>query len=159
MALCTVTVSTKIDFNIHRLLRAVANNTLLSKLSKTETADETEVMMTETEAQKIFALFPFLIDNANKLLEQCSIDFDFGKSKNKKQFTGSVESDMQQLRKLSYEALKYRYETVDEKILERLEKELRMIHEGNFASYFLINHDIVSFAQRKNFLHRSWQRC
>ena len=153
VALCTVTVSTKIDFNIHRLLRAVANNTLLSKLPETETADETEVMMTETEAQKIFALFPFLIDNANKLLAQCSIDFDFGKSKNKNEFTGSVESDMQLLRKLSYDALKYRYENVDEKILERLEKELRMIHEGNFASYFLINHDIVSFAQRKNFFY------
>ena len=153
VALFTVTVSTKIDFNIHRLLRAVANNTLLSKLSKTETADETEVMMTEADAQKIFARFPFLIDNANKLLEQCSIDFDFGKSKNKKQFTVSVESDMQQLRKLSYDALKYRYENVDGRILERLEKELCMIHEGNFASYFLINHDIVSFAQQKTFFY------
>ena len=153
VALCTVTVSTKIDFNIHRLLRAVANNTLLSKLSKTETADETEVMMTESEALKNFALLPFLIDNTNKLLAQCSIDFDFGISKNKKQFTGSVESDMQQLRKLSYDALKYRYETVDEKIIERLEKELRMIHEGSFASYFLINHDIVSFAQQKKFFY------
>ena len=153
VALFTVTVSTKIDFNIHRLLRAVANNTLLSKLSKTETADETEVMMTEADAQKIFALFPFLIDNANKLLEQCSIDFDFGKSKNKKYFTVSVESDMQQLRKFCYEALKYRYENVGGRILERLKKELCMIQEGNFASYFLINHDIVSFAQQKNFFY------
>ncbi len=153
VALCAVTFIDKDDFKIHQLLRTIANNTLWGKLPVTELAQPNEVMQSEHELRKIYNSFPFLVDNANALLEQCSIDFEFGKPKNKKHFSESVTADMQLLRKACMNRLKYRYENPNAEIMERLEKELRMIEEGNFASYFLINYDIISFARRNNFFY------
>jgi DNA polymerase-3 subunit alpha len=148
-----VTFRNKIDFNTHRLLRAVDKNTLLSKLNANEQAQPDEIMLTENEMENKFRDYPFLIPNAKKILEQCSIDFEFGKNKNKKYFTSSQKKDHHQLLSLCYEGLKYRYNDPDEKIIDRFEKEVDLITNLNFSSYFLINWDIVRYAQRKNYFY------
>ncbi|MFI5218607.1 MAG: DNA polymerase III subunit alpha [Bacteroidia bacterium] len=147
-----VTFRNKIDFNTHRLLRAIDKNTLLSKLDTREQAQPDEIMLTENELETRLSRHSFLIDNAKKILEQCSIDFEFGANKNKKYFTGSANGDREKLKSLCEEGLHYRYKDPDEK-QERIEKELRMIHEKKFASYFLINHEIVRYAKSQNFFY------
>ena len=47
----------------------------------------------------------------------------------------------------------YRYPEVNETILNRLEKELTLIKKMGFVSYFLINWNIVSHAQKKGFFY------
>src|SRR5439155_20473145 len=86
------------DHNAHRLLRCVANNTLLSKLPEHQQANRNEFMLTEADLQKRFENFPELFVNANKLLEQCSIQHELGVDKNKKHFYGSIDEDMKVLR-------------------------------------------------------------
>lgn len=152
--LAPVTFQNKIDFNTHRLLRAVDKNTILSKLSIEEQAQPDEMMMMEEELNSLFKEFPQLIYNTQKLLSECdTIDFDFGKNKNKKHFTGSAKKDYHRLLSLSYEGLNYRYQNPEENIIERFEKEIQMITELGFSSYFLINHDIVKYAQHKNYYY------
>jgi DNA polymerase-3 subunit alpha len=86
-------------------------------------------------------------------LEQCSIDFEFGTNKNKKSFTGSMKKDYHLLMSLCYDGLKYRYPNTDDTIIDRMEKEIKLISELNFSSYFLINYDIVRYAQHKNYFY------
>jgi len=57
-----VTIRNKKDFNAHRLLRAIDNNTLLSKLSKTEECSEHDKMYPEADLAEIFQLFPFMME-------------------------------------------------------------------------------------------------
>jgi DNA-directed DNA polymerase III PolC len=148
----SVTFRNKIDFNTHRLLRAIDKNTLLSKLSVTEQAQPDEITLTENDIENKFRDYPFLIPNAKKILEQCSIDFKFGTNKNKKYFTGSSEGDRIKLESLCKEGLHYRYKDGDKK-QQRVNKELNMIYEKDFASYFLINHEIIQFAKSKNYFY------
>ena len=54
---------------------------------------------------------------------------------------------------LCEENLPKRYPLPDGTVRARLEKELRIIRDMDFVSYFLINHDIVSYAKSKGFLH------
>jgi DNA polymerase III alpha subunit len=143
----------KTGFNTHRLLRAVDNNTLLSKLPLSEQTTPDEIMLAPLDLLTIYYDFPTIIYNTQKILEQCSIDFEFGTNKNKKSFTGSLKKDYHVLMSLCYEGLKYRYPNTDDAIIDRMEKEIKLISELNFSSYFLINHDIVRYAQHKNYFY------
>jgi DNA polymerase-3 subunit alpha len=144
--LAPVTFRNKIDFSTHRLLRAIDKNTLLSKLDEHEQAQPDEVVLTQNEMEIRLRDYSFLIQNTKNILEKCSIDFEFGQNKNKKHFTENEGDDRKKLELLCEEGLKYRYTNPDEK-RQRVEKELKMIYEKDFASYFLINHDIFQYAK------------
>lgn len=151
--LAPVTFRNKTDFNTHRLLRAINHNTLLSKLPLSEQALPGEIMNTREELHFIYRHHPLLIYNSCKLMDECSIHFEFGTPKNKKFFTGSAQRDRVMLDELCAEGLRYRYPGAGAEIMERLHKEISMIHQKEFASYFLINHDIIRYAQNKNFFY------
>jgi DNA polymerase-3 subunit alpha len=148
-----VTFRNKRDFNTHRLLRAIDLNTLLSKLPVAEQANPEEVMLDQYELIKIYGNYRTLIENTLRILENCSIDFEFGKNKNKKTFTGNQYEDALLLKRLCHDNLSYRYPSQNAEITERYEKEINMITEFGFASYFLINWDIVNFARHKGFYY------
>ena len=153
VVLSPVTFRNKKDFNAHRLLRAIAHNTLLSKLPVIEQAQPDEIMWPVDDLKKMYAEYPQLICNTEKILEECSVDFEFGTNKNKKHFTGNAKQDYHKLMGLCYEGLKYRYENPGDTIIERFEKEIKTINELGYASYFLINWDIVRYAQHKNYFY------
>jgi len=153
IAFPTVTFRNKKDFNAHRLLRAIGNNTLLSKLPLSEQGEEQSTLKTESELRSLYARFPELLSNADELLKNCSIHFDFGKSKNKKTFTGSAEEDFKALTRLCDQGVIYRYGTGNATIQARLEKELMLIKQMDFVSYFLINHDIVRYARKMGYFY------
>nr|WP_288934855.1 DNA polymerase III subunit alpha [uncultured Allomuricauda sp.] len=151
-----VTFRNKQDFNAHRLLRAIDNNVLLSKLPKEEEANEEEKMYPIQNLAAAFSEFPFILENTEKLLNKCSIHFDFSKDRkpqNLETYLGSVEEDEQLLEKLCAKGLPYRYEEVNDSIKSRLKKELELIKKMGFVSYFLINWDIVSEARRRDFFY------
>jgi DNA-directed DNA polymerase III PolC len=142
----------KRDYNTHRLLRAVANNTLLSKLPEHQQAHEEEYMVPENELGTYFAGYPELIANTRALIDQCAIVMEEGTDKNKKFFTDSREDDLQLLKDETWKGFEWRYgENGNDAIRERIEKELRIIREKNFTSYYLIAYDLISFAKRQGF--------
>ena len=151
-----VTVRNKKDFNAHRLLRAIDKNILLSKLSKTEECLETDIMYTLKDLKNYFKDFTNVIANTENLLNACTINFGFNKNRtnqNLEVYTNSFDEDCQVLKKLCAENLKKRYANPTEKVYNRLEKELKVIIDLKFVSFFLINYDIISFAKRNNFFH------
>lgn len=157
VALHQVTFANKIQFNTHRLLRAIDTNNLLSKLPITEQAKGNEMMLSRDELLNTYAAYPHIIQNTENILEQCTVQFDYGKLKNKnKQFyTDSTANDVALLRSECVKGLSYRYTDANEKNLahQRMEKELAVIEKMNFASYFLINWDIVNYARSKQYYH------
>ena len=147
-----VTFRHKNDFNTHRLLRAIDNNVLLSKLDKSEEGSEEEKMYSIENLAAAFAEYPFILENTDRLLKSCSIHFDFSKDRkpqNLQTYTGSKEEDEKMIDRLCQEGLSYRYPDGGEGITERLNKELGLIKGMGFVSYFLINWDIVTEARRQ----------
>jgi DNA-directed DNA polymerase III PolC len=141
----------KRDFNIHRLLRAIDLNTLLSKLPKEEEAADNEYMITEEELKKQFERYPKLIANTEELLALCSIECKPGVDKNKKLFTGSKADDMSFLRQETYKGYKKYYGDDPTIWEERIEKELAIIDKKEFTSYYLITYDLIRFAKQNGF--------
>ena len=139
------------DHNAHRLLRCMANNTLLSKLAEHQQASREEYMLAVPEFLKIYESCPELVDNANSLLERCSIRCEQNEDKNKKFFSGNKKDDSELLRKETIKGFSLRYGN-DKKIWEeRVEKELTIIENKNFTAYYLITYDLINHAKSKGF--------
>ncbi len=155
VVLQTVSFQNKKGFNTHRLLRAIDNNTLLSKLPKSEQGQETDTMLPYQELCGRYEEFPELIQNTTTVLERCHIDFDFSQTipNNQRSFTQSEASDYELLQQLTYEGIEYRYQNPDEIIYSRIEKELDIIKQKGFVSYFLINWKILEYARSKGYFY------
>ena len=155
VALQTVSFRNKKDFNAHRLLRAIDKNVLLSKLPEEEQGRAEDVLIGPEEMRRAYADFPELIENAEALLEKCSIYFDFSGEvpNNQRSYTGNEELDFRLMRKLCYKNLNYRYKHPGKRIFARLEKELDIIREKGFVSYFLINWKILKYARSKGYFY------
>ncbi len=152
----TATFRNKRDFNAHRLLRAIDNNTLLSKLPEAEQGHPDDVMLPVDQLLFHYRDFPEMVRNTQNLLNQCSIFFDFSdeaECQNQKHYTGSAEQDLTLMEKLCEEGLQYRYPEKGEVVMERVRKELNTISQMGFISYFLINWDIVKYARSKEYFY------
>lgn len=148
-----VTFNTPAGHNTHRLLRAIANNTLLSKLAPEDIADKSEVMVSDATFDVMFSDYPGLAANTKRILESCGIAFDFHESKNKQSFSGSRVLDREILHREAEKGMKERYGEADATVRARVEKELQMITDLGFTPYFLINWDIVRYAQLKEYFY------
>ncbi|MCP2037311.1 DNA polymerase III subunit alpha [Chryseobacterium sp. HSC-36S06] len=153
-----VTFSTKKEYNLHRVLRAIEYNTLLSKLSDEDICSKSEYLKPETSVIKSFSQYPEIIRNTKKILAECSFEFTYKKrgsteNKNKKYFTRYQEEDMKLLTSLAYSGLEKRYGADDEIARKRVEKELKVIGDLKFSAYFLITWDIIQYSNRMGFMH------
>lgn len=154
VVLWPATFRNKQDHNVHRLLTAIGDNTLLSKVPPEHFADANELFVPVSDIRDRYKNFPQLIENTERLLAQSDIAFDFKTSKNKQTFTGSTELDYKVLEKETLKGMLNRYgDSPSEEIRQRVEKELGMIKGLGFAAYFLINWDILKYAQRKGYFY------
>ncbi|HEV9034992.1 MAG TPA: PHP domain-containing protein, partial [Puia sp.] len=147
-----VTFQDKRYYNLHRLLRAMAANTLLTKLKPEHLAGEDEYFIPPVEMMTAFPQYPFIITNTARLIDACSIEMNFGEHKNKKMYGASREDDRVLLEKLARDGFRFRY-GANKKIKQRLDKELRIIDQMSFTAYFLITWDMIRYAQSRGFYH------
>ncbi len=148
-----VTFLDRPHYNLHRLLRAIDHNVLLSRLTVESHAGANESFVSPEDLLRMFEAYPDCIKNAEMLLEVCSFEFDFVGSKNKKVFTSSTLDDLELLRKLAYDGVLYRYGKDNKEAMARVDRELKIINELDFGSYFLITWDIIRYARSRGYYH------
>lgn len=139
------------DYKFHCQLRAIDHNLLFSQLEKSMVANKDEVFISRVHLLEMYRQFPQLIANTNRLMAQCSFNMDFKKIKNKETFTGARYSDKELLLLYTNDGFTNRYNKNDKIAQERIAKELEIIENLNFSSYFLITNDICRYAKGRNF--------
>ncbi|MBO4574757.1 MAG: DNA polymerase III subunit alpha [Bacteroidales bacterium] len=139
------------SFVVHKNLRAIDKNILISRLENH--ASDDEILLRPDKLRAAFALYPQILKTTDSLMEQCGIDFDFATMKNKKTFTDSVYNDIELLRKLAFDGMRYRYGLQNKEACRRIAKELDIIEKMQFASYFLIAADVVRYSMSKGIHH------
>ena len=153
LALHTVSFSGAADHELHRHLRAIDHNTVLSKLQDEQTGSPGHIMLPGKDLETLYGGAPFLTKNAATLLEQCEMDFDFRTLKNKRTFTGHPADDKALLGKLAGDGLEYRYGRGNQEAERRVRHELEVIDKLGFSSYFLITWDIIRYSMSRGFYH------
>jgi len=153
LALNSLTFINESGYELHRNLRAIDNNIVLSQLVPNQVASADEMFRTPKQIADAFSAYPQIIANTRILLNNCSIDFDFTTVKNKKLFSASAYDDRLLLEKLAMDGLNYRYGKKNKEALRRVKHELGIIDKLGFSSYFLITWDIIRYTMSRGFYH------
>lgn len=156
VALPFMTFRNKQDFNTHRLLRAIDTNCLLSKLPEKEQSRSDELLRSLQQFRECYKETPFLPEQLETLLETCSIHFDFGEfatSQNIASYTQSKAGDLKLIRQLCQKGISKRYDAITTDITQRIEKEIEIISDKNYLSYFLVAWDLIRYAQSKGYFY------
>jgi len=148
-----VTFRDKLEYNLHRILRAIDLNTLGSKLTPSDYCAPGEVMVPESELLALYSQYPSIITNTKKIMDGCHFEYEFKVPRNKKHYTANRDTDLQLLTRLAQQGLIKRYGKGNGAAEERIEKELKVIHELEFSGYFLITWDIIRYSNSMGFLH------
>lgn len=148
-----VSFQSKKHFNAHRLLRAIDNNVLLSKLHAHQQGSIQEMFISTSDLMSAFSKYPFIISNTLRLCDACNIEMELHTDKNKKTFSATADDDRIFLAKLAFDGCNSRYGTRNKKAKERVEKELAIIDQLGFNAYFLITWDIIRYAQSKGYYY------
>lgn len=148
-----VTFKDKKGYNLHRLLRSIDKNILLSKQEAAHLAAPTETFITPGHILSAFGHYPQVITNTLQLIEGCHYEVDFYTDKNKKVFTSSREDDRILLQKLALDGMRFRYGLNNREAEERVTKELKIIDTLGFNAYFLITWDVIRYAQSRGFYY------
>lgn len=148
-----VTFPDQEGFRTHKLMRAIDLNLVITKLKEEDHACPEEIFYEEAFLLKHFQNYPQLIENTQRIIDNCSIELESTFANNRQTFTGSRESDFKLLTKLAVNGCKRRYGEKNKKAAERVGRELKVIDEMRFAPYFLITWDIVRYAQSAGYHH------
>ena len=148
-----VTFSGPEDIFIHKSLRAVDNNILLSHLKPWQCAGDNEFFRINVNNGSIYREYPQIIQNTDKLLNDCILDFDSKTLKNKKIFSATRYDDKLLLEKLTWDGMVYRYGKQNNEAKKRIRHELEIIDKLGFSAYFLITWDIIRYSMARGFYH------
>ncbi|MGQ9560238.1 MAG: DNA polymerase III subunit alpha [Candidatus Oleimicrobiaceae bacterium] len=132
-------------YGLHRLLRAIACNTTLSRLSPAMCAHPQAWFKSATHMAALFPHCPEALANTLRIAEQCAFVPDTSSYIFPNPHSATA---YQRLRELSYQGALRRYGALTAAVRERLEHELAIIHQKGFADYFLVVHDIVQQSPR-----------
>ncbi len=153
VCLFPVTYRDKTEFNLHKLLRCIDHNILLTRLQSEQFAGDMEAMVHMGEIEKLYERIPGIIHNTHAIARSCSFDFDPKTAKNKKTFTGSYYEDKMLLETLAKGGFRDRYSLSDKVAWDRLISELEIIDKLQFGCYFLTTWDIVRHSMDHGYFH------
>ena len=136
------------DYHGHRLLRAIAENTTLSRLHADQCCAPSHWLMPEAALNRYFPHIPEALSNTRNIGEQCYTDWDFKETIFPSFRRLSADAAFETLRTKTYDGALWRYGALSDVVTGRVEKELAVIREKGYADYFLVVDEIVRQAPR-----------
>jgi len=134
------------DFQTHRLLRAIDNNTTLSRLTEKELFSPDAMFLPWQKLCDRFEVFDYAIKTTEKFCKTICARKEFGKPLMPGFSCGT--SSAEYLRSKSFEGALRRYGKLSETVVTRLNYELDLIEKKGFSDYFLVVDDIVKRSPR-----------
>lgn len=142
----------KEDFILHKLLRAIDENTTLANLTFNDIVDSEYYFKSEDEMKILFSNIPDALIESEKIAEQCNVDLKIGEYKFP-HYPNAKPDSFTFFYKIVYEGFHKKYPKPTQNEKERLDKEIEVITSLNFVNYFLIVWDIVQEAKRRGMLY------
>lgn len=139
----------KEDHILHKVVTAIRKNTTLENLLKEEIIDEDFYFHSFDEFMQLCKKMPEGLKNIQYILDNCNTDLKLNEYKFPRYALPAGRQSIEVLTELSFEGLQQRYGEITKKEKAKLEYELDVINEMNFADYFLIVWDIVKEAHKR----------
>ncbi|UCF57366.1 MAG: DNA polymerase III subunit alpha, partial [Deltaproteobacteria bacterium] len=138
----------KDQFRLHRILRAIALNSKLSRLTYEDTCRRHNFLNSPQSMMDQFPHAPRAILNTAEVAGICLSDWNFSEIIFPRFEQMSDKEVYQRLCRATMEGCRRRYGMITRAVRARVEHEMKIIREKNFAHYFLVVADITKRALR-----------
>jgi DNA polymerase-3 subunit alpha len=142
----------KSDSYAHDLLLCIGTNTNMQDEKRLKTGDDL-YFKSPAEMQALFLDIPEALENTEIIAQSCNLELDFGRLHLPDIGIPKNKTADEFLKELCQQGLLIHYPFASSEVMERLEYELEVISKTQFAKYFLVVWDIISFARRSNILY------
>jgi DNA polymerase-3 subunit alpha len=140
------------DAEAHDLLLCVGTNTTVNDTRRIKMAGDSFYLKSPEEMAELYADLPQALANTERIAEMCQLELDFGRLHLPEIELPEGLSADQYLASLCREGLQHYYPNPSPELEARLDYELDVIRQTEFASYFLVVWDIVSFTRENRIL-------
>jgi len=134
------------DFRAHEVLTCINTGKTLDDEKRMIYPQEV-YLKNPAEMRVMFEQWPQACDNTLKIAERCNLELDFNVQHAPVFKTPKGKTADEYLEELCREGIKKHYGRPTNEIKERLERELKVIRDKDFSSYFLIVWDFVRYAR------------
>ncbi len=140
------------DASAHDLLLCIGTNSSIYDDKRMKMAGDFFYLKSPQEMAELFRDIPQALENTERIAEQCNLELEFGRL-----YLPDVELPQGKtadlfLADLCYQGLPQYYPQPTPEIKQRLDYELEVIKQTQFANYFLVVWDIISFARKQNIM-------
>ena len=133
-------------------LTCIVTSSKLADHRRLRMEDDSYYVKSAAEMADVFPEHPVALRNTLAIAERCTLELTQRRTKLPEFPTPDGTSSAEYLRTISYKGALERYGEISESVKERLEKELYIITETDFADYFLVVWDIFRFVKREGIL-------
>ncbi len=142
---------TKEDAKAHEVLLCIQTGKTLNDANRMRFSKDTFYFKSPDEMKEAFSHIPEAITNTRKIAEKCNLDFVFNEDRLPVYDVPEGTELFSYLEGLSLSGLNKKLNnTISEEYMARLTRELEMIKNMGFASYFLIVWDFINYAKSKD---------
>ena len=139
------------DSEVHDIMLCIQTGSIVSDADRMKYTGDFSMQSIE-DVQKAFPDNPEVISNTLKIADMCNVELTFGENLIPQFDTPNCKDADVYLRELCEDGLSVRFDGKKpaKEYMERLDYELKMVHEMGFDTYFLIVWDFVKFAKDNN---------
>lgn len=142
------------DWKYQDIMLAIQTGQNLTDENRFRMSDRSYYLRSPQEMEKLFGNVPGALKNTLEIAERCNVNLNTDTHHLPIFPVPEGQTDQSELRRLCEEGLINRYGADraknDPAVRERIEKELRIINQMGFNSYFLIVHDLIRYAREQN---------
>jgi DNA polymerase-3 subunit alpha len=140
------------DASAHDLLLCIGANATIYDDKRMKMAGDFFYLKSAEEMAELFKDIPQALENTERIAEMCNLELEFGRLYLPEIELPEGKTADQFLADLCHQGLPQYYPKLTSEIEQRLDYELEVIKHTQFANYFLVVWDIISFARKQNIL-------
>ncbi len=140
------------DASAHELLLCIQTNTSIHDEKRLKMAGDFFYLRSPQEMAELLPDLPQALENTERIAQMCNLELEFGHPHLPEVQLPEGKTTDGYLAELCWQGLSERYTQASAEVETRLRYELDVIRQTQFAHYFLVVWDIVSFAKRQNIL-------
>jgi DNA polymerase-3 subunit alpha len=140
------------DASAHDLLLCIGTNSSIHDDKRMKMAGDFFYLKSPSEMAELFKDIPQAIENTERIAEMCNLKLEFGRLHLPEIELPEGKTADQFLADLCYEGRHQHYPQATPEIQQRLDYELEVIKQTQFANYFLVVWDIISFTKKHDIL-------
>ncbi len=140
------------DASAHDLLLCIGTNSSIYDDKRIKMAGDFFYLKSPQEMTELYSDIPQAVENTEHVAEMCDLELEFDRLHLPEIELPEGKTADQFLADLCHEGLRQYYPQPTPEIEQRLDYELEVIKQTQFANYFLVVWDIISFAKKHSIL-------